>query len=49
MLCGRAIVFRRLKIAENANCDLFNAQTPDVGHGFYARSCRANRDVDVRR
>ena len=29
--------------------DLFHAQSPDTGHGLYARLWRANRDVDVRR
>jgi len=31
------------------NYDLFHAQSPDTGRGVYARSWRANRDVDVRR
>jgi len=30
------------------NYDLFHAQSPDTGRGVYARSWRANRDVDVR-
>ena len=31
------------------NYDPFQAQSPDTGRGVYARSWRANRDVDVRR
>ena len=31
------------------NCSLFHAQSPGTGDGAYARSWRANRDVDVRR
>jgi len=30
------------------NYDLFHAQSPDTGRGVYARSWRANRNVDVR-